>query len=88
MDDSEVDKIFNEFYRIEDFSTRQTEGCGLGLSIVRNYVNFLGGSISVESKPGLGSEFTVKIPRVLSSKSNPSKIVEATQVYISFKIHR
>lgn len=85
MDDSEVDKIFNEFYRIEDFSTRQTEGCGLGLSIVRNYVNLLGGSISVESKPGLGSEFTVKIPRVFSSKSNPSKIVEATQVYTPFK---
>lgn len=51
--------IFKKFYRVENSMTAQTKGHGLGLSIVQNMVELNGGTISVTSEPGKGSEFTV-----------------------------
>ena len=56
-------KIFSRFYQVDRSLSRRTEGCGLGLSIVKFIVDGHKGSISVDSKPGKGSTFTVKIPR-------------------------
>ena len=55
-------KIFNRFYQADRSLSRQTEGCGLGLSIAKFIVDAHKGTISVESKPGKGSTFTVKLP--------------------------
>ena len=54
------DRIFQEFTRLP--GAQGQEGFGLGLSIVRMLVQLLGGTIGVESEPGKGSTFTVRIP--------------------------
>lgn len=59
---SEVEKIFGEFYQVNSSSTRARAGVGLGLSIVKTYVDHLRGSIEVKSELGVGSTFTVSLP--------------------------
>jgi hypothetical protein len=54
--------LFNEFYRVP--GTEHLPGTGLGLAITRRLVDLLGGSIRVESTPGQGSRFEVKLPRL------------------------
>ncbi len=54
--------IFDRFYRVDKARSRETGGTGLGLSIVRQMVTLHGGAISVDSQPGKGSVFTVRIP--------------------------
>jgi signal transduction histidine kinase len=43
-------------------SKRSSEGAGLGLSIVKGYINLLGGRIYLQSEPGIGSKFTFELP--------------------------
>jgi len=54
--------IFDRFYRVDSKEKQYEDGSGIGLTIVRAYVNLLGGEIHVESKPGHGTEFTVLLP--------------------------
>ena len=58
----QLDRIFEEFYQV-DHSTQRPEGLGLGLSIVRRLAVLLGCAVTVDSQPGEGTVFTVKIPR-------------------------
>lgn len=55
-------KIFSKFYQADSSLARRAEGTGLGLSIVKFIVDAHKGTIEVESKPGQGSNFIVKIP--------------------------
>jgi two-component system, OmpR family, phosphate regulon sensor histidine kinase PhoR len=55
-------KIFERFYQADQSLSRPAEGCGLGLSIVKFIVDAHQGTIAVDSQPGEGSAFTVKIP--------------------------
>ncbi|HWD18536.1 MAG TPA: HAMP domain-containing sensor histidine kinase [Verrucomicrobiae bacterium] len=55
-------KIFDSFYQVDSSLARQAEGCGLGLSIVKFIVDAHHGRVTVESKPGAGSVFTVCLP--------------------------
>lgn len=54
--------IFDEFRQASEGYARSFEGTGLGLSICRKYLDLLGGSLGVTSKPGAGSVFYVSIP--------------------------
>ena len=57
-----VGHIFERFYRADKARARSTGGSGLGLSIVRNLVKRNSGTISVDSKVGSGTTFTICFP--------------------------
>lgn len=54
-------RIFERFYRVDAAHSPNTSGTGLGLSIVKNAVKVLGGDISLWSRTGVGTSFTVKL---------------------------
>lgn len=67
---SQLDRIFERFYRVDRARARETGGTGLGLSIVRHVVDNHRGSISVESVEGVGSTFTMRLPIGLAATSS------------------
>ena len=60
---SERKRIFDKFYRLDPALTRGIGGTGLGLYISRQLVEQMGGTITVTSRPGAGSTFSVELPR-------------------------
>ncbi|PWL04013.1 sensor histidine kinase [Hallerella porci] len=60
---SEQKNIFNDFYRVGDEMTRSTKGSGLGLAIVKRVAEAHKASISVQSHPGKGSTFIVRLKK-------------------------
>ena len=62
MSRRQIRRIFDSFYQADDSLARTAEGCGLGLSIVQFIVSAHKGRIEVESRPGEGSTFTVRLP--------------------------
>ena len=54
--------VFEKFRQVDSATTRNYSGAGLGLYIVKNFVDLLGGKIDVRSKVGEGSMFTVRLP--------------------------
>ena len=59
-----IDRIFERFYRVDKSHSKEVGGTGLGLSIVKHAVMTLGGEITVKSKLGEGSEFTIVLPKL------------------------
>lgn len=60
----ELSRVFERFYRVDKARSRELGGTGLGLSIVKHLVQSLDGQVSVVSRLGAGSCFTVQLPRV------------------------
>lgn len=72
-----INVIFERFGQVDSSLSRQAEGTGIGLSLVKKFVQELGGSISVKSEVGKGSTFTVKLPNEkfdLKDDSDESKL--------------
>ncbi len=58
----DLEKIFEEFHQLDEAHTGTYSGVGLGLSIIKRYLELMRGEIRVESRPGAGSTFTFTLP--------------------------
>src|SRR5690606_36629768 len=67
MNQSDLERIFHEFEQVDGTSTRRHGGAGLGLAISRRLVAAMGGTLSVSSAPGEGSEFILELPATHAS---------------------
>ncbi len=66
--EEEIDRLFSKFFRATNAQTHQTQGTGLGLYVVKQSVEKLGGAIEVQSRENEGATFSVELPvTVLSS---------------------
>ena len=65
---ADLEHIFERFYRADSSRARDTGGFGLGLSIARELLEAMGGSLSATSQPGLGSTFWISLRRADSAK--------------------
>ncbi|MDR2581826.1 MAG: response regulator [Fibromonadaceae bacterium] len=65
MTKEQIKEVFDEYSRFNLEANRAIQGTGLGLSITRHIVELMGGEISVESEPGEGTVFTVRLPQML-----------------------
>ena len=75
--DDQCEKVFERFHRIQRTSARTHEGTGIGLALVQELVKLHGGSVGVESAIGVGSTFTVTIPR--GKEHVPAKAIHTEQ---------
>ncbi|GGS22043.1 sensor histidine kinase [Actinokineospora fastidiosa] len=67
--EDEQQRVFERFYRVDKARSRATGGTGLGLAIVKHVAANHGGEVTLWSKPGLGSTFTLRIPAHLDPPS-------------------
>ena len=58
----EQEQVFQQYYQVDSVRQRRVKGTGLGLPLSRKLAELLGGSISLRSAPGAGSQFTVRLP--------------------------
>lgn len=64
ISEADQDRVFERFYRADDARSRRTGGTGLGLSIVKHATQRHGGEVRLWSRPGRGSTFTARLPRI------------------------
>ncbi|MBN2379449.1 response regulator [candidate division WOR-3 bacterium] len=75
IESDDIPHIFEPFHQVDSSSTRRYEGTGLGLALVKKLLEIQNGSITVESIPGEGSTFVLRLPFV---EYHPPKTAEAT----------
>ena len=73
MSEDFIGHIFDEFSQEESSARTQYKGTGLGMAITKRYVDLMGGRISVESRKGVGSTFTVELPMELTDDHRDQK---------------
>lgn len=76
IDKSHLDLIFQRFYQADKSLSRNAEGCGIGLAIVKSIIDLHNGTISVESELKKGSTFKIELPSNLIKDSNPIEHTE------------
>lgn len=70
ISEDKVNVIFDKFRQVDKSFTRNCEGSGIGLSLVKALVEMQGGKISVKSKCGVGTKFCIKLPVKLIYDNN------------------
>ena len=72
MTPEQMGKLFQEFSQASSATASKYGGTGLGLVISRRFCQMMGGDITVESEPGRGSTFTIRLPRIVDA---PKEVV-------------
>lgn len=75
----EIEHIFQKFYRVDNSDTREIGGTGLGLALVKQRVEAMGGQIWAESEQGKGSRFIVMLPRLSDEAYGQQKFLHDNQ---------
>jgi len=88
MPEDKLDAIFDRFRQIDKSFTREHEGSGIGLSLVKSFVEMQGGKISVESKCGVGTKFYIKLPVKLVDDNKFEEIVKLLNSNLSNHVER
>jgi two-component system CheB/CheR fusion protein len=65
-----LDIIFDRFRQVDKSLTRKQEGSGIGLSIVKSLVGLHGGTVTVSSEYGKGTEFVIELPIIMLPEDN------------------
>jgi signal transduction histidine kinase len=65
MTAEQMGKLFQEFSQASSATASKYGGTGLGLVISKRFCQMMGGDITVESEPGRGSTFTIRVPRIV-----------------------
>ncbi len=77
--ESDLDRVFERFYRVDQARSRATGGTGLGLAIVKHIATNHGGKVSVWSVVGSGSTFTIRLPLAARSVvAEPAPCLESS----------
>ena len=85
MDEETMAHIFEPFYRSESVAEDKIEGTGLGMSIVKNSVELVGGTIKIESELSKGTTFTIELP--MEIQQDPRKLErQESELAISYKL--
>jgi signal transduction histidine kinase len=75
----EIEHIFQKFYRVDNSDTREIGGTGLGLALVKQRVEAMGGQVWAESEQGKGSRFIVMLPRLSDEAYGQQKFLHDNQ---------
>jgi signal transduction histidine kinase len=71
MTPEQTGKLFQEFSQASSKTASKYGGTGLGLAISKRFCQMMGGDITVESEPGRGSTFTIRLPRIVDAAATP-----------------
>ncbi|WP_158534718.1 sensor histidine kinase [Romboutsia maritimum] len=87
IDEKNLSKIFDKFMQVDNLLTRRNEGSGIGLSIVKSFVELHNGNVYLTSKLGEGSTFTIELPiKIIDDDLNNANEINAHDVNVNIEL--